>query len=151
VLELDSDVERRLGPDVLAAEPDYPRMVSNLRATAPETRLGEAMLRQRLMAGVGNVWMAEALWHARLSPWAPVGTLTDDELLAAVQQASRLMRSSLEGGRPRRAIYRRAGRPCPRCGTPIRSRGLGDANRTAYWCPSCQPGGPNQHDEPARP
>jgi endonuclease-8 len=145
VLELDSDVERRLGPDVLAAEPDFPRMVSNLRAGDPDTRLGEALLRQRLVAGIGNLWMAEALWHARLSPWAPVGTLTDDELLAAVREASCLMRHALGGGRPRRAVYRRPGRPCPRCGTPIRSRGLGDANRTAYWCPSCQPG------DPARP
>ena len=138
VLELGSDVERRLGPDVLAADPDYARMISNLRAADPEARLGEALLRQRLVAGIGNLWMAEALWHARLSPWAPVGALADDELLAAVQQASLLMRSALEGGRPRRAAYRRAGRPCPQCGTSIRSRGLGDANRTAYWCPPCQ-------------
>jgi endonuclease-8 len=143
VLELGSEVEHRLGPDVLAAEPDYPRMVSNLRSAEPDGRLGEVLLRQRLVAGIGNLWMAEALWHARLSPWAKLRTLTDAELLAAVQQAGRLMRSALEGGRPRRAVYRRAGRPCPQCGTPIRSRGLGDANRTAYWCPSCQPGEPD--------
>jgi endonuclease-8 len=139
VLEVGSDVVRRLGPDVLDAEPDYARMVANLRAGDPDARLGEALLRQRLVAGIGNMWMAEALWHARLSPWAPVGTLSDDELLAAVREAGRLMRGALEGGRPRRAVYRRAGRPCPRCGTAVCSRGLGDANRTAYWCPVCQP------------
>ena len=55
--------------------------------------------------------------------------------------AHRLMAEALEGGRPRRVVYRRAGRPCPRCGTPIRSRGQGDDNRIAYWCPGCQAGG----------
>jgi endonuclease-8 len=50
------------------------------------------------------------------------------------------MRASLEDGRAERAVYRRAGRPCPRCGGPIRSRGQGDDNRTAYWCPGCQRG-----------
>jgi endonuclease-8 len=51
------------------------------------------------------------------------------------------MHRSVEGARPsRRAVYRRAGRPCPRCGTAVRSRGLGEQNRTAYWCPGCQRG-----------
>ena len=55
-------------------------------------------------------------------------------------EAARLMRASVDGGREERAVYRRAGRPCPRCGEPIRSRGQGDDNRTAYWCPRCQRG-----------
>ena len=51
------------------------------------------------------------------------------------------MRASVDAGRePRKQVHGRAGRPCPRCGTPIRSRGQGDANRTVYWCPACQPG-----------
>src|SRR5207253_168753 len=54
--------------------------------------------------------------------------------------AERLMRASLAGPAPKRVVYRRAGRPCARCGTAIRSRGQGDANRIAYWCPGCQRG-----------
>jgi endonuclease VIII len=139
VLELGSDVRRRLGPDVLAPEPDFADMVRRLRAGDPAQPLGEALLRQGLVAGIGNMWMAEALWHARLSPWAPVGSLSDEALLGALQEAGQLMRASLDGRRSGRAVYRRAGRPCRRCGTPIRSRGLGEHNRTAYWCPVCQP------------
>ena len=56
-----------------------------------------------------------------------------------LSEAARLMRASVDG-RVERRVYRRAGRPCPRCGAPIRSRGQGDDNRTAYWCPSCQRG-----------
>ena len=115
VLELGSDVRRRLGPDVLADDPDFDEMLRRLRAADPGLRLGEALLRQRLVAGIGNLWMAEALWAARLSPWSPVGTLTDEQLLAALAEASRLMRAALDGGRGSsgRAVYRRAGRAVP--------------------------------------
>jgi endonuclease-8 len=139
VLELESDVARRLGPDVLAPEPDYGAMVARLRRASAETPLGEGLLDQRLVAGIGNKWMAEALWEARLSPWRPVGGVGDADLRRALEAAVRLMRRSLEGERQARGVYRRAGRPCPRCGEPVRSRGQGDANRTAYWCPRCQP------------
>ena len=140
VLELSQRGVRRLGPDILDDAPDFERMVQNLRGTAWALTLGEALLDQRLVSGIGNMWRAEALWQARLSPWLPVGEASDEELLDVVRDASRLMRASLESGRERRAIYRRSGRPCPRCGTMIRSRGQGDDNRTAYWCPGCQRG-----------
>jgi endonuclease-8 len=141
VLELGSDVRRRLGPDVLAPEPDFDEMLRRLRSDDPALRLGEALLRQRHVAGIGNMWMAEALWRVRLSPWTPVGTVADERLREALEEASSLMRRALDRGRGPggHAVYRRAGRPCRRCGTPIRSRGLGDHNRTAYWCPACQP------------
>jgi endonuclease VIII len=139
VLELHADRVRRLGPDVLATPPDFDRMVANLRETRQqELRLGEALLQQRRVAGVGNMWMAEALWEAKLSPWARVRQLSDDDIRAALAAAASLMRVSLDTGRQPRRVYRRPGRPCPRCGTPIRSHGLGEANRTAYWCPACQ-------------
>jgi endonuclease VIII len=141
VLELGSSVERRLGPDILEPEPRFDRMLANLRAADPRTWLGEALQRQRLVAGIGNMWMSEALWDARLSPWWRLAECSDEQLLAALHAAHRLMRGSLDGGRGGRRVYRRAGRPCPRCGTPIRSRGQGDENRTAYWCPGCQEGG----------
>lgn len=138
VLELTARGTRRLGPDILASPPDLGAMVANLRREDVARELGDALLDQRLVAGIGNLWKAEALWHARLSPWLRLGEAGDEELGRALAEAARLMRASLEGGRPERAVYRRAGRPCPRCGERIRSRGQGDDNRTAYWCPGCQ-------------
>jgi endonuclease VIII len=117
---------RRLGPDVLTDD------LSAIRLQGP---IGEALLDQRQVAGIGNVWRCEALWRAGVSPWAPAESVDQQEILA---QAHRLMAASLAGERPVREVYRRAGRPCRRCGTPIRSRGQGDDNRTAYWCPGCQ-------------
>ncbi len=139
VLELTSRATRRLGPDILAEPPDLAAMVANLRRAHPSRELGDALLDQRLVAGIGNVWKAEALWHAQLSPWRALGEASDEELERMLGEASRLMRASLDRGRNERAVYRKAGRPCPRCGKRIRSRGQGDDNRTAYWCPSCQP------------
>jgi endonuclease-8 len=138
VLELNKRAVRRLGPDILARPPDIDRMVANLRR-AGGRELGDALLDQRLVAGIGNMWKAEALWRAGLSPWRPVGETSEEELRAVLEQAARLMRRSVDTGREERWIYRNSGRPCPRCRTPIESRGQGDANRTAYWCPVCQP------------
>jgi endonuclease-8 len=138
VLELTARGTRRLGPDILAVPPELAAMVANLRREDGSRELGDALLDQRLVAGIGNLWKAEALWHARLSPWLWLRDATDEELERVLGEAARLMRASLEGGRPARAVYRRAGRPCPRCGERIRSRGQGDDNRTAYWCPGCQ-------------
>jgi endonuclease VIII len=138
VLELHGRALRRLGPDILAEPPDLDRMVDNLRRGHGGREVGEALLDQRLVAGIGNVWRTEALWRARVSPWRPLASLDDAELRRVLVEAARLMRMSVETGREERAIYRRAGRPCPRCSTPIRSRPQGDANRTAYWCETCQ-------------
>src|SRR5918996_1551619 len=138
VLELGK--EPRVGPDVLAPDPDLEAMVARLRAADQTLLLGEALQRQRLVAGIGNMWMAETLWEARLSPWRRLGETTDEELRRALTTAAALMHGRLEGARRPRQAYRRAGRPCRRCGTAIRSRGQGDANRIAYWCPSCQAG-----------
>jgi endonuclease-8 len=130
----------RLGPDILAEPPDLETMVASLRKENPSRELGDALLDQRLVAGIGNVWRAEALWQAGLSPWLRLGGTADEELEHVLREAARLMQGSLENGAADRKIYRRAGRPCPRCGEAIRSRGQGDDNRTAYWCPGCQRG-----------
>ena len=140
VLTLETRPVRRLGQDVLAGEIDLDAAVARLRG-AVDHRLGEALQDQRLVAGIGNMWMAEALWEIQVSPWARVRDVSDEVLHDAVAAARRLMQESLETGRPGRRIYRRAGRPCARCGTIVRSRGQGDDNRTAYWCPGCQAGG----------
>ena len=139
VLELRADAARRLGPDILAAHADLAAMAANIRRDGGRA-IGDALLDQRLVAGIGNMWKAEALWHARVSPWAAVAAVSDDELHAVLTEAERLLRASVDGTRPIRRVYGRAGRPCPRCRTPIRSRGQGEANRTAYWCPKCQRG-----------
>lgn len=138
VLELHARAVRRLGPDVLADPPDLDGMLVNLRREDAGREVGDALLDQRLVAGIGNKWKAEALWQAGLSPWRRLGEATDEELSGTLEAAARLMRRSLEGVRGPNAVYRRAGRPCPRCGEPLRSRGQGEANRIAYWCPGCQ-------------
>jgi endonuclease-8 len=143
VLELTDRATRDLGPDILADPPDFDAMVARLRAADAHRELGEALLDQRLVAGIGNVWRAEVLWEVRLSPWQRLTETSDDELRAVLGAAATQMRASLHGARRERRIYRRARRPCPRCGTPIASRGQGDDNRIAYWCPTCQPA----HDE----
>jgi len=145
VLELVTSQLRRSGPDILAEPPDHETMLARLRAGPQEREVGDALLDQRLVAGIGNLWRAEALWEARVSPWRPLGDVADDELHATLEAAHRLMRASVAGPRPLRRCYRRAGRPCPRCATIVRSVPQGADARTAYWCPTCQRGG----DEPA--
>ena len=140
VLTLESRNLRRLGQDVLADEFDLDGAVARLRG-AGDRWLGEALQDQRLVAGIGNMWMAEALWSIRASPWTRVRDVDDGVLRDSVEAARRLMREALASGRQGRQVYRRAGRPCLRCGTIVRSRGQGDENRTAYWCPGCQEGG----------
>ena len=142
VLELSDAATRRLGPDVLApaAEPTAP--AARLRLPGVGVAVGEALLDQRAIAGVGNMWRAEALWEAGSSPWAAVGALDDAALERVCAAVVRLMRTSLAGGRSRPSVYRRAGRPCPRCGTSVRSYPQGDDARLAYWCPGCQ--GPSE-------
>ena len=142
VLELSERHVHTLGPDILADPPDIEMMLANLRGADQRLAIGEALLDQRLVAGIGNLWRAEALWRARISPWRALGSLEDDEVRAALGEAAQLMRGSLDSGLRSRSVYRQAGRPCPRCGTGIQSRGQGDANRIAYWCPACQEGEP---------
>ena len=127
----------RLGPDILGDPPDFETMLARLR-TAPERGLGDALLDQRLVAGIGNLWRAEALWEARVSPWRRLDEVADDELRTVLESAHRLMRTALDGKRSPRQVYRRVGRPCPRCGGPVRSAPQGDHARIAYWCPQCQ-------------
>ena len=131
----------RLGPDILGEPPDYGTMVARFRAEVQDREVGDALLDQRLVAGIGNLWKAEALWEARVSPWRRLGEAGDDELRAVLEAAHTLMRTAVEGTRPPRRVYRRPGRSCPRCGGIVRSAPQGDHARTAYWCPDCQVGG----------
>jgi endonuclease VIII len=126
----------RLGPDVLAPDFDPDRAVASLR-TDPARTLGDALLDQALVAGIGNIFKSEACFAARLDPWRPLADLGDDDLRRVLEAARRLMLEAVATGRHTYAVYR-ARRPCPNCGGRIASRGQGDANRTTYWCPRCQ-------------
>ena len=129
-----------LGPDVLAAEFDFERFLTRLRSDDQTRFIGDALLDQRNVAGIGNIWKAEGCWEAAIDPWRPVREVSDPEAVAIIEAVRPRMRKSAEFGH--RAIgarvYGSAGRPCPRCGTAIVARGQGDANRTTYWCPGCQ-------------
>jgi endonuclease-8 len=138
---------RALGPDLLDEEPDFEEALRRLRERN-SVPLGEALLDQRAAAGIGNVVKSEAAFMEHLNPWAPVSAFCDKDLRAVLEQAARILRANTGGGRRvttgRRApgeslwVYGRAGRPCRRCGMPIRSRRQGEQGRTTYWCPSCQ-------------
>ncbi len=129
-----------LGPDVLAEEFDHARFLVRLRGDDQTRFIGDALLDQRNVAGIGNIWKAEGCWEAAIDPWRRVSEVTDHEAGAIIDAVRpRMMRSATLGHRAIRArIYGSAGRPCPRCGTAIVARGQGDANRTTYWCPGCQ-------------
>lgn len=137
LLELSEGAIARLGPDILADPLDLETIVRNLRSADPSREIGDALLDQRLVAGIGNMWKAEALWAARVSPWALTGELEEDALRAVVAEAAALMRASLSGRRSLRAYRRRV---CSRCGGRIATRGQGTDNRTTWWCPRCQEG-----------
>jgi endonuclease-8 len=128
----------RLGPDVLAADFDPDAVIPTLRAD-PTRGLGDALLDQHLVAGIGNIFRSEACFAARIDPWRPVGDLSDAELRAVLLAAREQMLSAVErGNRHRFRIYKRRQGICPSCRGPVSSRGQGDANRTTYWCPRCQ-------------
>jgi endonuclease-8 len=147
VLELVTDSRTRfdqrlagLGPDVLGADFDERRFLGRLREDDPTRPIGDALLDQRTVAGIGNVWKAESCFAAAIDPWRPVGRTTDDEARAIVGVArERMARSARDGhwARPR-AVYGRRGEACGRCGATIRAAGQGDENRITYWCPGCQ-------------
>jgi endonuclease-8 len=134
----------RLGPDLQSPDFDAPEALRRMRQ--PERRamtISAALLDQRAMAGLGNIWRNETLFAERVDPLATVGGLDDATLERLVDTARRLLTTSarLAPGRAPTSVYRRTGRPCPRCGAAIRSAQLrGDVPRTTYWCPTCQGG-----------
>jgi endonuclease-8 len=144
-----------LGPDLTAETFDPGEAVRRLRdPTRAATTIGEAILDQRVMAGVGNVYRSEILFIERVDPFEPVAAVDGATLERLVGTARRLLLANVSRGRgPERSttegareaggaplwVYGRAGRPCRRCGTAIRSATLGrDLPRTVWWCPSCQ-------------
>jgi endonuclease-8 len=129
-----------LGPDVLAEQFDFQRFLGRLRGADPTRGIGDALLDQTIVAGIGNLWKSEACWDGEIDPWRKVGSVSEAEALRLIEVVRPRMQESAVGG-PRVITphaYRLVGRPCTRCGTVIRSRGQGDEGRTTYWCPGCQ-------------
>jgi endonuclease-8 len=129
-----------LGQDVLGERFDEELFLRRLRAGDPRRTIGDALLDQRIVAGIGNVWKAETCFATGIDPWRRSGEVSDEEASVLVRFAREHMRHSAQkgfGARPR-AVYKRAGLPCMRCGTAIRQRGQGENNRLTFWCPGCQ-------------
>ncbi|MBV9313297.1 MAG: Fpg/Nei family DNA glycosylase [Pseudonocardia sp.] len=140
-----------LGPDLLDADWSDEHHAEALRrlTAAEDTEIGLALLDQRIVAGVGNLYRCEVCFLLGVSPWAPVGTLT--EPARAITLARRLLLHN--ANRPEQSttgelargrqhwVYQRGGQPCRRCGTRIKTGAQGDGiyARTAYFCPRCQP------------
>jgi endonuclease-8 len=131
-----------LGPDLLVDPFDLDEVRRRARTRPPDLPVGELLLDQRVVAGIGNIWRCESLFVERRNPWQPASAVTDEDLDRLVLTASRLMRAQLGPWRPdngRRWVYGRAGRPCRRCGTRVEARRSGEGARVVYWCPRCQP------------
>jgi endonuclease-8 len=147
VLELMTDgrsrIDRRLaglGPDVVADDFDEQRFLRRLREDDPTRPIGDALLDQQTLAGIGNLWKVEGCWLAGIDPWRATGELSDDEALSIVREIRpRIRQSAQDGFQDRwRTIHGAGGRPCPRCGTLIRARRQADDGRMTWWCPGCQ-------------
>jgi endonuclease-8 len=164
-LSTHAELERELaevGPDPLAADFDAVAAVERLRARS-DTEIADALLDQRAIAGIGNVYKSEILFAARVNPFATVASLGDAALERIVALAVKFMRANVTDGSTaaivtytgfrrttRRAdpsqrlwVYGRAGKPCRRCGTPISRAKQGPHARGTYWCGTCQRPTPN--------
>jgi len=144
-----------LGPDALSDAVDLPEARRRLDARA-DVAIAEALLDQRVMAGVGNVYKSELLYLHRVDPWALVTQVDEETRGALLDSAVHLLRvnvapgatrrtttgASPSGGGDRLHVYGKARRPCARCATPIRVARQGDQGRLTYWCPRCQGPGP---------
>jgi NADH dehydrogenase/endonuclease-8 len=140
-----------LGPDPLRGDWDPAEAVRRIRSD-PALALAAALLDQRRIAGLGNLWANELPFLLGVSPWTPIGQVDVDRL---VERAATMLRHSalspgalqVTTGNPRHGeehwVAGRYGRPCRRCGTPVEVSAEipGDPrNRRTWWCPSCQPG-----------
>ena len=141
-----------LGPDLLGPDWDPTRAVANLLST-PDVPIGEALLDQRKLAGIGNLYKSEVLFIEHVNPWTLAGSVPD--LMRVVSTAQRLLRANRDHpeqsttGYTTRGrehwVYGRAGEPCLRCRTPIQrdDQGAPSRLRSTYWCPRCQPSVPD--------
>jgi endonuclease-8 len=138
-----------LGPDILGDDWDREKAIRRL-AQQPDREVGQALLDQRNLAGIGNLYRSEALFLAGVSPWLAVGDVPDLGVVVDVAvrllQANKANPAQVTTGDPRRGrshfAYERDGKPCLRCRTPIAmaEQGAPPYGRVVYWCRRCQPG-----------
>ena len=147
----------RVGPDVLAAEFDAALAIEKIQSR-PDLEVGEALLRQHLLAGIGNVFKSEVCFASHVNPFRLVGSLSGAEIGALMDHARKFlvaniaensgdqiltytgMRRTTGRSDPsaRVWVYKRKGEPCRRCSTSIVSQKQGEGARITFWCPSCQ-------------
>ncbi len=138
-----------LGPDLCTPDVDLDAALARYRAADPSTIAAEALLDQTLASGIGNVYKSELLHRCRVDPFVTIGEVPEAVRRQVLIAANRLLvhnlttsrRTTVAGPAGSVAVYGRARRPCPRCGTPVRMTRHGTQNRSTYWCPRCQPPG----------
>ena len=136
------------GPDILDEPLDIDDIVRRAVRLAPSTPVGVTLLDQHVVAGIGNIYRCESLFQQRISPFAPMASVGDDEFSELLECAAKLMHANLSsasvsrvfGATGKIGVYGRTGRPCRVCGTTVQSTKLGVKPRTVYWCPVCQSG-----------
>ena len=158
----EDDLVGHLGPDVLG--PDWDDHLAAARVMAYRGFVGDALLDQRVLAGVGTFWASETLFLEGILPWTPVGELEHARVLRLLGRLHRLMDVARRTGWQastgvRRSgeeayVHARSGRPCRRCGDTVRvaTTGAAPRQRTLFSCPTCQKGlAPTDDGRPQRP
>ena len=158
----EAELVGHLGPDVLG--PDWDATVAAARVTASEGLIGDTLLDQRVLAGIGTFWASEILFIERVLPWTPARDLDRERVLAMLERLHRLMAASRRTGWQASTgiqrsgeeayVHARSGRPCRRCGDTVRVAMTGAAprQRTLFSCPTCQGGlAPTDDGRPQRP
>jgi endonuclease-8 len=135
-----------LGPDILVEPVDDADYLRRMRRN-DHREIGDAVLQQRIVAGIGNIYKAESLYLAGIDPWRRVRDVSDDDLVRIREIATRIMHDGVLDaraitytgpGRPGQWVYGRAGQACRKCRTRIESRKQGEDQRVTFWCPRCQ-------------
>lgn len=129
---------QQLGPDLLSPDFDAEEAFRRIR-TRGETEIANALLDQRAMAGIGNIWKSEVLFACRVNPFVRVAAVSDEQLRCLIEKARRLLSGSANATTPNDLyVYSRRGKACRRCRTSIASQKQGQGARLTYWCPECQ-------------
>ncbi len=139
-----TDALDHLGPDLCRPDADLDLVLERMATIAnPEATVAEVLLDQRVASGIGNVYKSEVLWAEGLDPRTPIADVPLDLRRRLIASAARQLRANLTTARRTTvpgglAVYRKARRPCRRCGTPIVMARWGEQARSTYWCPRCQ-------------
>ncbi len=145
----EGDFVGHLGPDILSDDFDVAIVVATIQSFGQRT-IGDLLLDQRVLAGIGTFYMSEGCFAGGINPWAAADDIADPRglverirlmMLANLGRAIQTTTGNLRNGE-REYVHSRSGRPCRRCGTTIRVAPLhvGNHERVVFWCPHCQPG-----------